>query len=151
MSEAEKTLMAQGIRRPTIIVDWDGTCVPSAWPERPKRWLPGAKAALRHFLSLGYDVKIHTVRTHSSAFDFSGPNPDREADLAYIREMLDTAGLRGVDIVLDDKPPAVFYIDDRAVRFDGSWLEVINDVNAMHDAGEEVKGDVTDVAQAVKS
>jgi len=101
-------------------------------------------------LALGYDVKIHTVRTHSSTFDFSGPNPERDNDLAYIRRMLDNAGLEEVGIVLDDKPPAVFYIDDRAIRFDpirGGWGAVFSELKKIHNAGEETKGDITDVAQ----
>jgi len=149
VSESEKKLMDAGVRKPTVIIDWDGTCVPSAWPERPRKWLFGARVAIRHFLAMGYEVKVHTVRTHSSNFTFDGPNEDRDDDIAYIRDMLDGEGLYDVGIVLDDKPPAIFYIDDRAIRFEGNWGSVIEKVNEVHNAGEETKGDITDVAQEV--
>lgn len=150
MSDVEKRLMDSGVRKPTIVVDWDGTCVPSAWPERPTKWLFGARAALHRFLELGYEVNIHSVRTHSMAFDCSGPNHERDNDIAYIRKMLDDAGLGEVGIVMDDKPPAVFYVDDRAIRYDegiGGWPTVLAKIEKIHRAGEEAKGDITDVAQ----
>lgn len=152
MSDAEKALLDAGVRKQTVIVDWDGTCVPSAWPERPTEWHFGARAFMRLLLDRGYDVKIHSVRTHSKAFDLSGPNPERDADLAYIRKMLDDADLAEVEIVLDDKPPAVYYVDDRALRYEkeeggfAALLHQIEQIEALHEA---VKGDITDVAQEV--
>lgn len=150
MSDTEKALMNAGIRKPTVIVDWDGTCVPSAWPERPQEWLDGARQSLRALLALGYDVKIHSVRTHSSNFSFDGPNEERDNDLAYIRQMLDDADLQAVGICLDDKPPAVFYVDDRAITYDGSWARVFAIIQAKTQDGKTNKGDITDVAQEVK-
>ena len=150
MSEAEKALMEAGVRKPCVVVDWDGTCVKSAWPEQPRKWLPGTTKFLRWLLKEGFEVKIHTVRTHSLSFDSSGPNPDRKRDLRYIREMLDGAGLQEISIVMDDKPAAMFYIDDRALRFEGSWDEVREEMELRRWKGEVVKGDITDAAQGAK-
>lgn len=143
VSDAEKDLMAAGIRQPVVVVDWDGTCVPSAWPERPRKWLSGAVDSLRELQQMGFKVKIHSVRTHSLAFDLNGPNEEQQADYAYIRSMLDSVGLKDVDIIMDDKPPAIYYIDDRAIRYDGSWESVMTKIEylnrlyeAKHDAAE---------------
>jgi len=148
MSEAEKALLAAGVRKPTIIVDWDGTCVPSAWPERPTEWLFGARTALRAFLTMGYKVKIWTVRTHSSNFAFDGPNLERDNDIAYIRGMLDEAGFEDIEIELTDKAPADFYVDDRGVRHT-NWPLTLAQVSDLHHQGAEIKGDVTDARQEV--
>lgn len=110
-----------------VVVDWDGVCVPERYPDRPRKWLPGAPAALAAFLAKGCDVKIHSCRTHSMARDFNGPNPDQQGEVIYIRKMLDSAGLHRVGIVLDDKPPADLYIDDRAVRFE-NWEAILREL-----------------------
>ena len=116
-------------RPPTIIVDWDGTCVPSAWPEKPEEWLPGAKEGLRALVDAGYRVRIHSARTHMMGVDYGEPNDDREDSIAYIRKMLDDAGLFEVEIITDEfenKPGAIAYVDDRGLTFTGNnWNRIV--------------------------
>lgn len=112
-------------RKQTVVVDWDGTCVPNAWPDRPTEWLTGAREALKALLDAGYEVLIHSVRLHHLDVNMLEPNPTRDEDWLYIREMLDGAGLGEVGISSESKPPAVAYIDDRGVHFDGDWRKAV--------------------------
>lgn len=112
-------------RKPCVVVDWDGTCVPNAWPERPYEWLPGAEAALHALLAAGYEVKIHSTRLHEFDVNYTDPNPGRDEEIDYIKTMLHSACLDGVVIAFESKPPAEFYVDDKAVRFTGDWPSVL--------------------------
>lgn len=125
MSKSRDERLAElGARRLTAIVDWDGTCVPNAWPDRPNEWLPGAREALRELLDAGWDVKIHSTRLHELDVSLD-PNPTRDEDLAYVRSMLDEADLQEVGICAESKPPAAVYVDDKNLRFSGDWDETL--------------------------
>jgi hypothetical protein len=103
-------------------VDWDGTCVPHRFPEQPREWLPGAVAALRKLSSVG-EVVIFSCRV--ARFQFGNEqtlrNPAQvQVERNYIRSMLDAEGLWDITLWLKDyKPPAVAYVDDKAVHYNG--------------------------------
>lgn len=117
--------MTEGFQH-TIAVDWDGTCVISAWPEQPTEWMPGAVEALQEFLTYAH-VLIWTARINR--WDpFTGERKtkaDVQHEVDYIRWMLDEAGLQDVVIFTrPGKPTASVYIDDKAERYHqrpGSW------------------------------
>lgn len=133
--------------RPTFAVDWDGTCVKAAWPEQTREWMPGAVAAL-HELSRHGRVIIHTSRIAPVHYVTELPRHSWEvqAEINYIRDMLDEAGLQRVDIHTNPwKPSASFYIDDKAVYYAGgkrSWENVTHKVLTMLDKYEEPDADV---------
>lgn len=127
--------------RPTVVVDWDGTCVPNAWPDRPTEWLPGAKEALRELLDAGFKVHIHSVRLHELDINMHEPNPSRDEDFRYVRSMLDEAGLHEVGIRWESKPPAVAYVDDRGVHFNGTNWRAITDALLGRGVGQVFPSD----------
>ena len=118
--------------RPVFCVDWDGTGVEEVWPGMGD-WLPGAPEALR-LLSLMGKTVIYSLRCHLFEMDDETPRPrcDVAAEVFAIRRKLDDAGLHDIDVYPPSrgKPPAEFYIDDRAVRFDGDWRATMSEVTA---------------------
>jgi len=118
--------------RPMFCVDWDGTCVEEAWPENGE-WLPGAVSSLRYLSSVGKTI-IYSLRCHLYEHDEVTLRPPgaAAAEVAGIRERLDEVGLHDVEVYPHDrgKPPALYYIDDRAVRFRGDWVEVLDEIRA---------------------
>lgn len=119
--------------KPVIAVDWDGTCVPSAYPLQPTEWLPGAVEALRK-LTRKFTVYIYSTRIVDRNYkNWSEKLPAGVSDgeIAYIRGMLDEAGLKSVRIFESypgggpGKISAKAYIDDLAVPFTGDWSEAL--------------------------
>lgn len=117
--------------RAVYVVDWDGTCVEEVWPGMGD-WLPGAILALRELSSRGKTV-VYSLRCHEyEACDtLRRPLHAPLREQLSIRRMLDEAGLHDVDVYPNGrgKPPGKFYIDDRAVRFDGNWGNVLREVS----------------------
>ncbi len=110
-----------------IVVDWDGTCVPQVWPGEPRAMFKGCSEALRAFLSAGYEVVIFSTRLAPRDLDEVTPllRADKERQVRYIRHVLDVHGLHEVGIWRKPwKPGALFYIDDKGIRFDGNWQAV---------------------------
>jgi hypothetical protein len=101
--------------RPTVCVDLDGVLnTYNEWrgPEffHPPR--PGATEFLQALKEAGYRVVVLTVRWHE-----------------WVRTWLDKHGMgEFVDEVTDRKPPAVAYVDDRAVCFRGDFDQTLNAV-----------------------
>lgn len=120
--------------RHAIAVDWDGTCVVPTWPERTTQWMPGAVEALRDLSEHAY-VYIWTARiSPMDPFGNRRPPAEVEAEVRYIREMLDEAGLTQVDIYRGyGKPGATVYVDDKAERYrgrEGSWAALTEKILA---------------------
>lgn len=114
--------------KPALAVDWDGTCVEQVWP-REGDWLPGAKKALRS-LSEHYTLVIHTCRVAPVLYeDWDNLRPEEHVtqEVAYIQRMLDRAGIEAVIWQRGFKPPAVAYIDDKAIRFT-SWERTMREL-----------------------
>ena len=129
--------------KPLIAVDWDGTCVPNAWPDQPAEWLPGAVDAL-HALTQFARVTIHTSRIAPAEYLTELPRPPEKVaqEVAYIRGMLDEAGLTMVDIHQKPwKPSAIAYVDDKGVHYTGrpnAWRHLVPKLAAMCGVKEEV-------------
>ena len=97
--------------KPTVVFDLDGVIhsYKSGWKgdtEIPDTPVPGIREALTHIRLAGYKVVVVSTRCRSQG--------GMEAVRAYLKD-----NEIEVDDVRADKPPAVCYIDDRAICFDG--------------------------------
>jgi len=98
----------------TVCLDFDGVVhsYVSGWqgaaiiPDPP---VDGTKEAIEKLRTI-YEVKIYSSR--------SGQEGGRAAMVAWLAKHQIV-----VDEVCDHKPPAIIYVDDRAVKFDGDWDE----------------------------
>lgn len=119
--------------RPTVVFDFDGVIhsYTSGWqgndaaiPDPP---VPGIKEAIDHIRAAGYRVVVVSTRCRS----FGG----QYAISKWLREN----GIE-VDNISAEKPPAVCYIDDRALTFDGhpeTLLEKIVNFCPWYQHGKE--------------
>ncbi len=118
------------IRKATIVIDWNNTLVNESW-DGPYTFVDGAISALESFLYSGYQVKVHSCVLQSKDWDEVAPadTQRRAKNYWYMRDLLDQHHFQGVDIITEvDKPPAVWYIDDKAIHFDGNWRKVVRKV-----------------------
>ena len=108
-----------------IVVDWDGTAVPNAWPEQQTEFMPGFVEAMRRFHKAGCIITIDSCRLNPhSPYDVFTRTPYYESMAAgnrqYMRAMLDNAGLTFVILHQGEgKPSGAVYIDDKAERYSG--------------------------------
>ena len=107
--------------QPTVVFDFDGVIhsYKSGWKgetEIPDPPVPGIREAIAHIRLAGYRVVVVSTRGRS------------EEGRKAIQDWLTENGIE-VDNITPNKPPAVCYIDDRAICFDGhpeTLLEKIN-------------------------
>lgn len=119
--------------RPTVVFDFDGVInsYKSGWcgvDNMPDPPVPGIREAITHTRAAGYTVVVISTRC-------STPQ-----GLEAVKVWLDENRIT-VDDVRADKPPAVCYIDDRAICFDGdagSLIEKIVNFRPWHSTEKEV-------------
>lgn len=123
-------LSIDGNMQKTIAVDFDDTICDSLFPDcgEPKK---GVKEALQKFRELGFLILIHTCRTchwHYNIFGGSRDIPTMERPaVVNMKEWLYKHQIPFDDI--DDgskgKPLADYYCDDKAIRFENNWDEIV--------------------------
>lgn len=91
---------------------WTGICNISDPP------VPGIKEAIANIRASGYKVVV--VSTRCMFF---------EGELE-IKKYLDEHGIV-VDAVMREKPPAMVYIDDRAIHFDGDASNLLDKIRTF--------------------
>ena len=105
-----------------VIIDFDGTLCKFAFPE-VGAVEPDVRAALQILKVKGYIIKIHSCRTAT----YWGSGAERIGHAAVILAFLKEHDIPFDELILDktmDKPIADVYIDDRAVRYEGNWMEI---------------------------
>jgi len=118
---------------PIICVDFDGTVVDHEYPGIGAL-KPGVREALESFRHLGYKIIISSCRTcmwYPEVFNIYGDHLPVARDRRVVKEMV--AFLDANQIPYDEiddgtkgKPVADFYIDDKAIRFEDNWPEIVH-------------------------
>lgn len=107
--------------KPVICVDFDDTIAENKYPEigKPKK---NVKESLKYLQETGYHIKIFSCRTNGEK------NEDAQKQENDIKEYLDVNNIPYDSIAIEDKPFADFYIDDKAITFDGDWNDVLSKI-----------------------
>ena len=113
---------AESLERRTLCIDIDRTIYAG---DRPLDYengaaVPGAADALRKLRDDGWTIVLYTAR-HFNHWEVT-------------RRWLDHAGIC-YDQIVFGKPPATYYIDDRAIPFRGSWDAVLRAIDHGCDPG----------------
>jgi len=119
-----------GMNKKKILVDLDRTLhqYSEGWSDGTVYDPPiaGAREAMNELKERGYEIVIFSARTGKS-------KPDWKEQERMVREWLIKYDIP-FDMITSEKLPAEFYIDDRAVRFEGNWaatLQVIKQLESM--------------------
>jgi len=104
----------------TICLDFDGVVhsYVSGWkgasivPDPP---VPTTKRSIE-LLRMDYEVKIYSSRC--------GQEGGKEAIVRWLSKYNIV-----VDEVCDHKPPAIVYVDDRGLQFNGDWMQTIDAIH----------------------
>jgi hypothetical protein len=112
----------QGQRQPWVAVDLDDTLLEheEGMAERGEfgKPLPGAVKAMRELKSLGWRISIFTARI--------GDDPNEAAALAQqIGQAVANMGIPFDDVWIGSKPRADYFVDNKAIRFNGDWDSVL--------------------------
>lgn len=118
--------MSSGENR--IVLDWDGTLVPQEWPDHPPMT---AEAVLfvEALLHEGWEVVVDSTRLAPCDVDEETmlDKEDTLREWEYIRHELDRQGFHYVKIWDKPwKPGARWYVDDKAIPFQGNWDWVLH-------------------------
>lgn len=122
--------IVDGDVRPLIAVDFDQTLCNSNYPECGPM-MNGAKESMIALRKMGFLLLIYSCRTcswHPSIFDNGSPGFVMGRDhVIAMKNWLDENGIPYDEI--DDgskgKPMAAAYIDDKGIRFENNWPEIV--------------------------
>ena len=97
-----------GDERPVILIDFDLVLA-----DENEELMEGAEAVLLLLAEKGFRLSVFTAR------------PDHE----YVREWLDfNLPFVSFEDVTSTKEPSSVYVDDKAIRFNGSWEKTLSDI-----------------------
>ncbi|HDY86677.1 MAG TPA: hypothetical protein ENH82_01005 [bacterium] len=104
------------------IIDFDGTLCKFEFPKvGPPE--PGVKRAIERLKEKGYTIKIHSCRTA----EYWGDANERRIHIELILKFLADNDIPYDELIVDmDKPIADVYIDDRAIRYNGNWENIVD-------------------------
>lgn len=124
LTERDARAIAQGYgpeAERVVCIDFDGVLYPFGLLMDDPAPIPGAVVAMQRLKAAGYRIVILTSRLSPLWLARSGHDLDEQR--AHVIRLLDRDGIP-FDSVTYEKVPAEFYVDDRAIRFDGNWPAV---------------------------
>lgn len=145
LSTEEKTAKYRNRSR-ELLVDFDGTLAQWAYPDMGEP-TAGAAHAIATLRRLGYRIIVWSARMDRSLYSVA----ERAQTLNAITDWLARYEIvvDDIDCGLDGKRVAGAYIDDKAIAFRGDWIDVLAEVQRMHELNavhnertREVYGDV---------
>lgn len=118
------------MNKPTVVFDFDGVIhsYTSGWKgptEIPDPPVDGIKEAIADIRGAGYKVVIV-----SSRCNYTSRDGKHNLGIESIKEWLDKYNIF-VDEISAKKPPAIVYIDDRAICFDGNSSSLLEKINSF--------------------
>jgi hypothetical protein len=138
---ADGTRQAQ--RQQWVAVDLDGTLIEYASGDGARGVFGPAKDGARHVMrelkSLGWRVSVFTARIGD------GPAEEAQALADQIAEYLEGQGVPFDDVWIGRKPRADYFVDDRAIPFDGDWDAVLRSLVSFG-GGDGPSGNDEDVS-----
>lgn len=122
-----------GAANHTVVFDFDGVIhsYTSGWqgptviPDPP---VPGIREVLKQLKLWGYNIVVSSSRCE-----------DRESKDAVNDYLRDCDLLKYIDLITNKKPPALCYIDDRALTFDGKVDGLADKIKNFEPWHKEVK------------
>jgi hypothetical protein len=106
-------------------VDFDGTITHFSFPEMGEPQ-PGVRENLQKLKDMGYTIHIYSCRTNIDLY----PSLDaREKSVQNMKDYLDEHEIPYDKVLCNDKPLAIWYIDDRSIGFRGNWEDVIKEIS----------------------
>lgn len=104
--------------KPRIVVDFDGVLnsYVSGWIDAvtlPDPPVEGAQRFIHGLLDAGWEVVVCSTRAET--------DNGRGAIMYWLMDNEFPVGSKGISDICHGKPPALVYLDDRALRFSGVW------------------------------
>ena len=108
-----------------VLVDFDGTIFPfgELWSMDPP--MPGAKKVLDYLHEHGWTIKIFSSRLSLLWCQTEGESMRKHAE--YMSNRLEMHNIHYSCFSID-KDPAEYYIDDKAIPFNGNWDLVLDQI-----------------------
>lgn len=105
----------------SIAVDFDNTIAHLEKFPAIGEPIPGVQEALQKLKDMGYEIVIYTCRANSD---------QRETSAEQVKEYLDQYKIPydRISKGSEGKPMALYYIDDRAIKFDNNWDAVVQQI-----------------------
>jgi hypothetical protein len=106
--------------KPLLCIDFDDTiCHENVYPGEGSL-IPGALEAITQ-LREKFEIAIYSARNNPEIRD----QPERMKQMVL---MLDKYKIPYDKIILDYKPLAIRFVDDRAIKFDNNWESIVKEL-----------------------
>ena len=117
----------------TICLDFDGVInsFTSGWrgeDDIPDLPIFGTRDSINRLRAIGYKIVVHSCRCHS-------PIGRKAIENYLLTHDID------VDDICEHKPQADYYVDDRAIKFDGVWEDAVGQILEGNDTIQLTWGD----------